>query len=440
MSDYAIRVENLGKAYRLGVAAKRSDTLAGAVANMVSAPLRNLRRLRDLDTFARQHEGSDLLWAVRDLNFEIREGESVGFVGRNGAGKSTLLKMLSQISDPTRGRIAIRGRVSSLLEVGTGFHPELTGRENVYMNGTILGMTKREIDRKFDEIVAFSGVERFLDTPVKRYSSGMKVRLGFSVAAHLEPEVLIVDEVLAVGDVEFQKRCLGKMEDVASAGRTVLFVSHNLGAIQNLCSRAIFLRDGQLVADGPTGAVVAEYLASFVSFDGRGFDPDNPERSTAGEIRLTGGRVRDGHGSVCELFDAGGPIVLECDYENPRRHRRFDLRFTIRDADGIAITTLQTSVAGFDFIAQDRGTVGMTIPRLPLPPGRYTVNATAITTDHQLSDAVPNALSFTVESSSFFPTGRTSPRRISRVLIDHAWHAGDLAASADRPVAADASS
>ena len=244
MTDIAIKVENLGKAYLLGAKEERADTFVGAMMNIAKAPLRNYQRLRGLNTFGHNEESEDILWALKGVSFDIRHGEVVGIIGRNGAGKSTLLKILSRIVEPTEGRVEIRGRVSSLLEVGTGFHPELSGRENVYMNGTILGMKKGEIDRKFDEIVEFSGVERFLDTPVKRYSSGMKVRLAFAVAAHLEPEILIIDEVLAVGDAEFQKKCLGKMQDVAGGGRTVLFVSHNMGAIQNLCPRAVLLKHG----------------------------------------------------------------------------------------------------------------------------------------------------------------------------------------------------
>jgi lipopolysaccharide transport system ATP-binding protein len=227
---------------------------------LVKAPLRNLQSLRSLDTAAADGEREDVLWALRDVSFEVAHGETLGIIGRNGAGKSTLLKILSRITSPTRGEIRIRGRVASLLEVGTGFHPELTGRENVYMNGTILGMRKREIDRNFDEIVDFAGVERFIDTPIKRYSSGMQVRLAFAVAAHLEPEILIVDEVLAVGDSEFQKKCLGKMGDVAKGGRTVLFVSHNMDAVASLCKEGIMLDSGTIAIRGPARSALHHYL------------------------------------------------------------------------------------------------------------------------------------------------------------------------------------
>jgi lipopolysaccharide transport system ATP-binding protein len=265
-SDTVIVAENLGKLYRIGQAEKRHDTLVGALASSLLTPVRNFRRLSRLNTFkanGQDHEESeDTIWALRDVSFQVRRGEVLGIIGRNGAGKSTLLKILSRITEPTAGRVRIRGRISSLLEVGTGFHPELTGRENVYLNGTILGMTKPEIDRKFDEIVDFSGVAKFLDTPVKWYSSGMKVRLAFAVAAHLEPEILIVDEVLAVGDAAFQKKCVMKMEEVRHGGRTVLLVSHQMHTVQALTSRAILLEKGELRAIGPTPGIIATYLGS----------------------------------------------------------------------------------------------------------------------------------------------------------------------------------
>ena len=250
MTDIAIRIENLSKMYRIGRAKQRHDTLRDLMVDTLRAPFRGRDGSPEEDT----------IWALKDVSFEVKRGEVVGIIGRNGAGKSTLLKILTRITEPTRGSFDLYGRVSSLLEVGTGFHPELTGRENVYLNGAILGMRKAEIDHNFDEIVEFSGVEKFLDTPVKRYSSGMSVRLAFSVAAHLEPEILLVDEVLAVGDVEFQKRCLGKMDDVAKQGRTVLLVSHSMGSIRRLCSRCFLLNQGQLVSSGATRKVIQDYV------------------------------------------------------------------------------------------------------------------------------------------------------------------------------------
>ncbi|TWT82763.1 Teichoic acids export ATP-binding protein TagH [Planctomycetes bacterium CA13] len=258
----AIAVNEISKAYRIFRRDALPDTLIGMMTSIARSPIRNIRYLRSLSrNIADSNElTSDQFWALRDVSFDIPTGEVVGVIGRNGAGKSTLLKILSRITEPTSGEAVIRGRISSLLEVGTGFHPELTGRENVYMNGTILGMTKREIDKKFDQIVDFAGVDRFLDTPIKRYSSGMQVRLAFSVAAHLDPEILIIDEVLAVGDAEFQKRCIGKMQEVAGGGRTVLFVSHNMSAIGQLCTSGILLSEGRVTASGKLDDVVQSYM------------------------------------------------------------------------------------------------------------------------------------------------------------------------------------
>ncbi len=275
MNDIAIKVENLSKRYRIGLQEEMHDTLVGAMVDWLKRPAHNFRRLRRLTQFddnvpvagdqpsvlaPSSSEAPDIIWALKDVSFEVKRGEVVGIIGRNGAGKSTLLKILSRITHPTSGRIEIDGRVSSLLEVGTGFHPELTGRENIYLNGTILGMTRAEIDRKFDEIVDFSGVEKFIDTPVKFYSSGMGVRLAFSVAAHLEPEILLVDEVLAVGDAEFQKKCLGKMDEVAGEGRTVLFVSHNMATIRQLCETAILFDEGGVEMKGGVDCCIEKYL------------------------------------------------------------------------------------------------------------------------------------------------------------------------------------
>lgn len=263
MSDIAIKVKNLTKAYTIGVQDEKSETFISALGKSITAPIRNFRRVRNLGNLQENVQRDDTFYALTDLSFDIHHGEAVSIIGHNGAGKSTLLKIISRITDPTAGRIEIYGRVSSLLEVGTGFHPDLTGRENVYLNGTILGMRKAEIDNKFEEIIDFSGIHKYIDTPVKRYSSGMRVRLAFSVAAHLEAEILLIDEVLAVGDVEFQKKCLGKMNEVTSQGRTVLFVSHNMGAIKELCTRGIVLDRGKMVFDGPVNDSIIYYLEGF---------------------------------------------------------------------------------------------------------------------------------------------------------------------------------
>jgi lipopolysaccharide transport system ATP-binding protein len=260
MTAFAVQAEGLGKRYRIGVQAERHDSLRDLIGHAMRSPIRNLQRIRGLTAFGAD-DGDDVVWAIRDVSFSVSRGEAVGIVGRNGAGKSTLLKLLSRITEPTEGRAVLRGRVGSLLEVGTGFHPDLTGRDNVYLNGAILGMDRRHVEARFDEIVEFAGVERFIDTPVKRYSSGMYLRLAFAVAAHLEPEILVVDEVLAVGDAQFQRKCLGKMRSVSEEGRTVLFVSHNLTAVRTLCSRALLLRDGRVAVDDTAPRVVSAYMA-----------------------------------------------------------------------------------------------------------------------------------------------------------------------------------
>lgn len=261
MPDTVIRVENICKCYRLGFKESRKDTLLGQFTQSLRTPFDNLKRLRNMTRFKEGDES--VFWALRDINFEVKQGEVLGIIGHNGAGKSTLLKILSRITEPTSGRITINGRIAALLEVGTGFHQDLTGRENIYMNGTILGMTRREIDRKLDEIVDFSGVVKYLDTPVKFYSSGMKVRLGFAVAAHLEPEILIIDEVLSVGDIEFQKKCLNKIEHVSTNGRTVLFVSHDMGAIRTLTNHAILLKNGVVYKKGFTSEIIDDYESNY---------------------------------------------------------------------------------------------------------------------------------------------------------------------------------
>jgi lipopolysaccharide transport system ATP-binding protein len=259
MSESVIVAKGVSKRYRIGIKEEKSVTLAGRIFDLMRTPFRNFRNLSNLSNFG--EDDQSVFWALKDVNFEIKRGEVQGIIGHNGAGKSTLLKILSRITDPTSGEVQIKGRISSLLEVGTGFHPELTGRENIYMNGTILGMRKYEIDSKIDEIISFSGVSRHVDTPVKFYSSGMKVRLGFSVAAHLEPEILVIDEVLSVGDLEFQRKCLGKMEAVAGSGRTVLFVSHSMASIKQLCTGCMVMNTGRITFQGDVNEAIQQYVA-----------------------------------------------------------------------------------------------------------------------------------------------------------------------------------
>lgn len=303
MSDIAIRVEHLGKRYRIGGQQARYRTLRESLVAAARVPWDQLRGLRP----GRER----YIWALEDVCFEVKCGEAIGIIGRNGAGKSTLLKILSRITKPTSGRVEIRGRVSSLLEVGTGFHPELTGRENIFLNGAILGMKRQEIARKFDEIVAFSEIERFLDTPVKYYSSGMYLRLAFAVAAHLEPEVLVVDEVLAVGDARFQRKCLDKMEDVGMAGRTVLFVSHDMAAITRLCPRAVLLDEGRVLADGPSSQVIGVYMGA--GLGARAVREWPTEKDAPGDsvVRLRKVRVITDDGITTDSVDIRRPVGIE---------------------------------------------------------------------------------------------------------------------------------
>lgn len=336
-SDIALRVQDVSKRYRIGAREEQHDTFAASLIAALKSPLRNYRRYRGLYQFDDQtaEDGDDVLWALRGVSFEVHRGEVVGLVGLNGAGKSTLLKILSRITPPTRGRIEIAGRVSSLLEVGTGFHPELTGRENIYLNGTILGMRKREVDAKFDEIVDFSGVEKFLDTPVKRYSSGMRVRLAFAVAAHLEPEILIVDEVLAVGDAAFQRKCLNKMEDVGKGGRTVLFVSHNMNTVTRLCPRALLLQQGRISHDGPTHDVVADYLSEQHGASAQRVWSASGRAPGDARARLREVRVIDESGKVANAIDIRHPVALEMVFEVDEPSRIMLPHFQFYNDEGV---------------------------------------------------------------------------------------------------------
>jgi lipopolysaccharide transport system ATP-binding protein len=356
MSDVAIHVENLGKQYRIGGPQKRYETLRDTLTDAFIGPFRRASKLlRGQATGAAELD--ETIWALKDVSFEIKRGEVVGVIGRNGAGKSTLLKITSRITEPTTGFIDIYGRVGSLLEVGTGFHQELTGRENVYLNGAILGMTRAEIDHKFDEIVAFSGVEKFIDTPVKHYSSGMYLRLAFAVAAHLEPEILLVDEVLAVGDAQFQKKCLNKMQDVGHEGRTVLFVSHNMPAIIRLCERTILLDEGKVLLDGPSHQVVTAYLKSGLGTTAVREWPDPAKAPSSDAIRLCAVRVRTEDGLVKDTFDIRHPVGIEMEYDVLKPGHVLLPHYTLHNAEGVLL-----------FVAVDQDPAWRRCPR---PAGRY---------------------------------------------------------------------
>ena len=447
MSHPVISVENLSKAYRIGLKEEIPDTVVGAFAGWLKAPLRNWRRLKSLNTFdeppadpplalekadrapangqGRRTTGSGqtdgILWALKNVSFEVSEGEVVGIIGRNGAGKSTLLRILSRITDPTHGRAVIRGRISSLLEVGTGFHPELTGRENLYMNGTILGLRKKEIDKKFDEIVEFSGVEKFLDTPIKRYSSGMQVRLAFAVAAHLEPEILIIDEVLAVGDAEFQKKCLGKMQDVAKGGRTVLFVSHNMAAVQNLCDTGILLRDGSIHLRDETIRIIDEYSKilnsrSAAEYDLSGMPRKNPELTPVFR-RL---RFLDRQGNLCKSFAPGEPIVIEIDVHFASATESPQFGIGIDDHIGQRVCSIATYFSASTLPSvKGTATIRCEIPGLPLAPGTYPLSLS--TGKNGFLDQIEDAVALEIHPEDYLGNGRLPSRKLGQILCRSHW-------------------
>lgn len=360
MNDIAIRAEGLSKKFHIGKLHGKNKTLRETLTDTFSAPIRKARKL--LRGEATGASGlDDTIWALKDVSFEVKQGEVIGIIGRNGAGKSTLLKILSRITEPTNGFVEIHGRISSLLEVGTGFHSELTGRENIYLNSAILGMKRTEIERKFDEIVAFAEVEKFLDTPVKHYSSGMYLRLAFAVAAHLEPEILLVDEVLAVGDARFQKKCLDRMENVGRQGRTVLFVSHNMPAVTRLCQRVILLDEGRVLRDGPAHQVVGAYLNA-ESGTTAVREWNDPAKSPRGEVaRLCAVRVRSENGKIAETVDIRRPVALEMEYDVLKPGYVLLPNFHVYNEEGIYVFAVQ------DLDPEWRGR--------PRPTGRYVSTA-----------------------------------------------------------------
>jgi lipopolysaccharide transport system ATP-binding protein len=389
MGDVAIRVENISKAYKIAKAKYRHDTLRDQMMDGVRSLLRPRGKSRS---------GQEVFWALREVSFEVKRGEVVGIVGHNGAGKSTLLKILSRITEPSAGRAEIYGRVGSLLEVGTGFDHELTGLENIYLSGAILGMRKAEIDRKLDEIIAFSEVDKFIDTPVKRYSSGMYVRLAFAVAAHLEPEILVVDEVLAVGDAAFQRKCLGKMGDVAQEGRTVLFVSHNMAAITRLCRWGIWLDRGYLRDHGPADEVVAKYFAAGVQALGElTFRDRLPEAPGSEYVRLLAFRVRSDRGDVTASLDARSPFSVEIEYEvlRPAASVRVGFRITAHDGT-VLFSSTDSDEREMD---RDPGTYVSccTIPGPFLNYGQYFLSVGSDTPMIQSHFLVERGLAFSIE-------------------------------------------
>jgi len=427
VSQYAIRADGLGKRYRIGQR-EHYRSLRDALTDTVLSPVRRLRR-------GRLPAENNTIWALRDVSLEVAPGEILGVIGHNGAGKSTLLKILSRITEPTEGRAELHGRVGSLLEIGTGFHPELTGRENIFLNGAILGMRRAEIVRRFDEMVAFAEVERFIDTPVKRYSSGMYLRLAFAVAAHLEPEILLVDEVLAVGDAAFQKKCLGRMSDVAREGRTVLFVSHNLPSIEKLCQRVIVIEGGRLAIQGDPVTCIAAYLSARTeprSALDLAAVPRLDPRLVAVYTNLD---LQDGEGNPVSAVGCGEPLEFHLTYAAASEIANPSFGIIISNSMGMPLFFLQTRTQlGLWERAPARGRVVCRVDQVPLIPGDYLLTIGCMTGDRQL-DLLEHVASFTVEPRDYFNSGYLPPTLNGPLLVNAQWDLVD-AAPVHQPVMA----
>jgi lipopolysaccharide transport system ATP-binding protein len=420
-----IKVENLGKQYRLG------EVGTGTLSHDLNRWMAKIRGKED--PFSKVGEAndrtkkgeSDYVWALRDVNFEVQAGEVLGIIGRNGAGKSTLLKILSKVTKPTTGQIKTRGRIASLLEVGTGFHPEMTGRENTFLNGAIMGMTKAEVKSKFDEIVDFAGVERYIDTPVKRYSSGMYVRLAFAVAAHLEPEILVVDEVLAVGDAEFQKKCLGKMKDVSvNDGRTVLFVSHNMGAVQALCTKSILMANGRVTFAGSQTEGVTRYLEktreNYIDL------PDVGHRMGTGEIRISKIYFRNEIGQIIDNTMSGQTFDICLDYQIKPNAVLTNIVVSISVGNQLdqPVFLFHNRLTGDDLgIIEKDGTFICTIKKNPLIPSLYSLSFAVMCENGKggYIDHLANAQNFSVIEGDFYKSGETTPSSHGLVMIEGHW-------------------
>lgn len=419
----ALKAENISKQYRLG------QVGTGTLTHDLNRFWHKVRGKEDPylkigEANDRSSKGSsDYVWSLRDINFEIEQGDAVGIIGRNGAGKSTLLKILSKVTKPTTGKLYTNGRIASLLEVGTGFHPEMTGRENIFLNGAILGMTKKEIKRKFDEIVDFSGVERYIDTPVKRYSSGMYVRLAFAVAAHLESEILIVDEVLAVGDAEFQKKCLGKMGDVTKGeGRTILFVSHNMAAIGSLCNKGILLENGRLKESGLVSNVLDAYMntennnSTSIVFD------EKTKRSGNGEIQFESVEVLNSEYQNINEFSIGDDVIVRLKIRNRSLLKKSELAVQIKTVEDIPVFHIMTRDSNFELNHEnEKETYTVRISDIRLFPGTYNISLTcANTTGHELYDNIEEAISFTILDGGKY-THRALPRQAGLFFLNPNW-------------------
>ncbi|MEO6454498.1 MAG: ABC transporter ATP-binding protein [Ginsengibacter sp.] len=422
--NIVIKIENLSKQYRLGTVG------TGTISHDLNRFWHKVRGKEDpyLKIGEENNDSnkgsSEYIWALKDINFEVKQGEVLGIIGRNGAGKSTLLKILSRTTAPTIGSVKVKGRVASLLEVGTGFHPELSGRENIFLNGAILGMTKQEIKKRFDEIVDFAGVEKYIDTPVKRYSSGMYVRLAFGVAAHLEPEILIVDEVLAVGDAEFQKKALGKMKDVSTnEGRTVLFVSHNMAAIQNLCTRAMMLESGKLLFSGQVNDTITYYLKSAVQREHTAL-LERKDRIGNGAILFTGFELKNSLNEGVNFFQTGGDFMMNILFNNNVEViKELKIALGINNYLGDRILHLSNEMTNHVFrnITGKQGIIKITLPKLPLKHGRYAITLFS-TVDGNIADWIQDAFYIDVEHGDFYKNGISLSNDQGYFLLEHEFY------------------
>lgn len=420
MSEPVIQAENISKKYRISLREEKADTLAGQLRKTLSYPIRNFRqisRLKNLD----EHEAS-IFWALQDINFTVNEGDVLGIIGHNGAGKSTLLKILSRITEPSSGRIRMRGKVSSLLEVGTGFHPELSGRDNVFMNGTLLGMSRREVQRKFDEIVAFAGTEKYIDTPVKFYSSGMKVRLAFAVAAHLDPEILIIDEVLAVGDLSFQQKCLGKMDEVSQGGRTVLFVSHNMDSVKRLCNRGMVMEQGKITYSGNINDAVNSYMQQQISASVQKTLKERSDRSGSGLMRFQNIRILNGNAEPLGFATCGDDLRISLSVDGDTSVvSSVYLSITLRDEFGNKLSEMAGWTKGETVPISGETEVIFNIPKLPIAEGSYLIDLFMAdgSGGNNVLDQINSALKFEVEGKDFYKSGKVHQQVDYPFFIDY---------------------
>jgi lipopolysaccharide transport system ATP-binding protein len=416
----SITVESLSKRYELG-ALQEETQLRDQLVRLLRAPFR-------------KRAPKEILWALRDVSFTVEQGEVVGIIGRNGAGKSTLLKILSKITYPTSGRVRARGRVAALLEVGAGFHEELTGRENIFLNGSIMGMKKKEVDAKLEAIVEFSGMARFIDTPIKRYSSGMRSRLGFAVAAHLEPDVLIVDEVLAVGDAAFQKKCISAMQDLRGGGRTVLFVSHNMAAVENLCSRGMWIANGRIQLDGPVHEVIEAYMASFASADNASSELTGVEgRRGTGEIRYTRVEFRSTDRDLQTVTRCGKSLVIRLHYRANEPIERPSFGFRMYTELGTLVTDTGTWLHGLDIplVPAGDGYLDLEIDSLNLMPGRYYFSLKLDScVEPRVYDALEHAVHLDVEEAPIYGQSRRIDSRYGLVFFPQRWRLDGIGSGA----------